>query len=253
VISDFRSADVAAGGQGAPLVPYADWCLLTHATKCRAIQNIGGIANVTYLPANAEKSEVTGFDTGPGNMLIDRAVAHETMGQTNFDENGRYARQGHVQFDILERLLNHPFLLKLPPKSAGREQFGEAYFQTLLAEMSHENLWLRPFFPYNAVATLTAFTAYSIADAYERFLPRKPDEVVVGGGGARNPVLMQMLRERLSSTTVLIHEDVGLNSDAKEAIAFAVMANETMLGHPSNLPSVTGASRPAVLGKITLP
>jgi anhydro-N-acetylmuramic acid kinase len=252
VVSDFRSADIAAGGQGAPLVPYVDWCLFTHPTRTRVIQNIGGIANLTYLPANATKPQVIGFDTGPGNMLMDRLIFHETMGQSTFDQDGRYASQGTIQFDVLERLLKHPFLLIPPPKSAGREQFGEEYFQRLLQDTTVESSILA-LSPYDAVATLTAFTAHSIADAYERFLPTLPDEVIVGGGGARNPVLMQMLQERLSPIPVLTHENIGIDSDAKEAIAFALMANETMLGNPANLPSVTGAARPVLLGKLTLP
>jgi anhydro-N-acetylmuramic acid kinase len=253
VVSDFRAADRAAGGQGAPLVPYADWCLLTHPTKSRAIQNIGGIGNVTYLPANATPQQVLGFDTGPGNMLIDRAVGYISDGTETFDRDGCYSALGTVQTDVLETLLNDPFLLAKPPKSAGREQFGEKYFQQLILGQKMTAPWLLPDPPYDAVATLTAFTAFSIVDAYQRFLPAMPDEVIVGGGGTRNPTLMRMLSERLSPIPVLTHEDVGINSDAKEAIAFAILANETMLGNPSNLPSVTGAKRPVIQGKIALP
>jgi anhydro-N-acetylmuramic acid kinase len=254
VVSDFRAADVAAGGQGAPLIPYADWCLLTHSTKSRAIQNIGGIGNVTYLPANAAPDEVIGFDTGPGNMLIDRAAQWATDGKRPFDEDGRLAEQGlkwsrseYGRDQVLESLLSHPFLQRTPPKSAGREEFGELYWQEIQGGQP------LPGIPTLAVSVLTEFTAASIAEAYRRFLPAMPDEVIVGGGGARNPTLMRFLAERLAPIPVRIHEDLGINSDSKEAVAFALLGNETMLGNPSNLPSVTGARRRTVLGKITLP
>jgi anhydro-N-acetylmuramic acid kinase len=250
VVSDFRTADVALGGQGAPLVPYADWCLLTHPTRARAVQNIGGIGNVTFLPPNAAPNQVIGFDTGPGNLLIDQAAQWATGGRLRFDENARLAKQGHVRGDLLAWLMTHPFLAATPPKSAGREEFGEAFWRAFSDRVTSSAPTCRPF---DVVATLTAFTAATIAEAYRRFLPSVPDEVILGGGGARNPLLVEMLGTRLAPARVLSHEDVGLNGDAKEAIAFAVLANETLLGNPSNLPSVTGASRPAVLGKLTLP
>ena len=248
VVSDFRAADVALGGQGAPLVPYADWCLLTHETKTRCVQNIGGIGNVTYLPADAQAEAVRGFDTGPGNMMIDRAAQHVTNGALRFDEGGRLAAQGSQGKALLQKspwdfLMAHPFLAQAPPKSAGREEFGEAFFQEVLGHGDNTNL----------VFALTVYTAQTIADAYTRFLPRMPDEVIVGGGGAKNPVLMKLLRELLSPIPVLTHEDLGMNSDSKEAVAFAVLANETLQGIAANLPSVTGAKRPTILGKITLP
>lgn len=282
VLSDFRAADLAAGGQGAPLVPYADWCLLTHPTKARAVQNIGGIGNVTFLPADAVGSEVIGFDTGPGNMLIDRAAAWATNDALTYDRDGLLAADGCIDFTLLESLLEHPFLHHQPPKSAGREEFGDAFWEQIgdrWRRMNHgadgdtRAAFLRSPFGGEALrfsekgiasdplparradlaATLTAFTALSIADAYGRFLPRMPDEVIVGGGGARNPTLMRLLAEKLHPIPVLTHEEVGMNSDSKEAVAFAVLANDTLLGNPSNLPSVTGADRPAVLGKITPP
>jgi anhydro-N-acetylmuramic acid kinase len=246
VVSDFRAADMAAGGQGAPLTPYADWCLLTHPTRARAVQNIGGIGNVTFLPADAPPDQVIGFDTGPGNMLIDRAARWSTSGAAEYDRDGALGATGDIDIDLLDWLLHHPFLQQNPPKSAGREEFGEAFWGELLQHGATSQ-------PANLLHTLTAFTSLSIADAYERFLPRMPDEVIVGGGGARNPTLMGMLRKRLAPIPVLTHEDIGINGDAKEAIAFAILANETMLGNPSNLPSVTGASRLVPLGKITLP
>ncbi|MBC8101278.1 MAG: anhydro-N-acetylmuramic acid kinase [Cytophagales bacterium] len=245
VVSDFRAADMAAGGQGAPLVPYADWCLLTHPTKARAIQNIGGIANVTYLPPDADAARVLGFDTGPGNMLMDAAAAWATRGAQTYDVNGALAASGTVDSILLKRLLDHPFLSRHPPKSAGREEFGQAFFRDLVASQRSA--------PENMVATLTAFTVHSLYEAYRLFLPQMPSEIIVGGGGARNPTLMRMLTEQFAPTPVLTHEDIGINSEAKEALAFAVLANETLLGKPSNLPSVTGASRRAILGKLTLP
>lgn len=254
VISDFRAADVAAGGQGAPLVPYADWCLLTHPTKTRAIQNIGGIANVTYLPPDAAPEDAIGFDTGPGNMLIDRAAAWTTEGRLRCDTDGKMAGEGRADPALLAWLLGHPFLAKPPPRSAGREEFGESFWQSVRGEAERRGCR-----PLDLVATLTLFTAEAIAAAYRTFLPRLPDdrsvlcEMIVGGGGARNPTLMRMLREHSVADRVLTHEEVGIDGDAKEALAFAVLANETMLGNPSNLPSVTGASRPAILGKLTLP
>jgi len=271
VVSDFRTADVSVGGQGAPLVPYADWCLLTSTDQNRAIQNIGGIGNVTYLPANARPEKVIGFDTGPGNMLIDRAVQWVTQGKQTFDERGLIASEGQVDVDLLEWLLAHPFLKKKPPKSAGREDFGEAFWRKvedwlaenrqLTGEGQSESptfmKWFRSTVPQitinDVIHTLTAFTVHSIVDAYDRFLPSLPDEVIVGGGGSRNPVLLRLLRENLAPIPVRTHEDIGINSDAKEAIAFAVLANETLLGNPANLPSVTGADRAVSLGKITFP
>jgi anhydro-N-acetylmuramic acid kinase len=248
VVSDFRTADLAAGGQGAPLVPYADWCLLTHPTHSRAVQNIGGIGNVTYLPADAAPEQVIGFDTGPGNMLIDRAVTWATDGVQTFDSDGRLSAAGEIHTALLDRFLDDAFLAKTPPKSAGREEYGEAFFARFLRTAEAQKVRQN-----DVVATLTAFTAYSIADAYRRHLSQMPDEIIIGGGGARNPTLMRLLAEKIAPIPVLTHEDVGMNSDSKEAVAFAVLANETMLGNPSNLPSVTGATRPVVLGKVTLP
>lgn len=246
VISDFRSADMAVGGQGAPLVPYADWCLLTHPTKARAIQNIGGIGNVTFLPASARQEQVLGFDTGPGNMLIDRAAAWATAGQRTYDQEGQLALAGQPNHDLLEWLLEHPFLKQTPPKSAGREEFGERFWGEVLAHPSCLS-------EADRISSLTWFTALSIFDSYLRHLPQMPDEVIIGGGGARNPALMQFLRQKFGSIPVLTHEDLGFDGDAKEALAFCVLANETLLGNPANLPSVTGAARQVRLGSVTFP
>jgi anhydro-N-acetylmuramic acid kinase len=244
VVSDFRSADIALGGQGAPLVPFADWCLLVHDARSRAIQNIGGIGNVTFLPPSATPEQVRGFDTGPGNMLLDLAAQWVTGGAQSFDDDGKLAASGKIDFDLLERLIAHPFLKQVPPKSAGREEFGQAFFQTLTGKSVAK---------LDLLTTLTEFTALSIADAYQRFLPSMPGEVIVGGGGARNTYLMERLRARLPGIPVTTHDAVGINGDAKEALAFALLANETLLGNPSSLPSVTGATRPAVLGSMTFP
>ncbi len=250
VVSDFRAADISAGGQGAPLVPYVDWCLLTHPTKSRAIQNIGGIGNVTYLPENAAPEKVLGFDTGPGNMLIDAAAAWFTEGALTFDKEGQIAASGSLDRDLLTWLLDHPFLRQSPPKSAGREEFGSVFFNREI--LPRQGNWSRDR-SRDVVTTLTAFTAYSIFDAYRSFLPAMPYEVIIGGGGARNPTLMRVLSERFGAIPVTAHEDIGIDSEAKEALAFAILANETLLGKPANLPSVTGASKPVILGKITLP
>ncbi|MBB6052916.1 anhydro-N-acetylmuramic acid kinase [Armatimonas rosea] len=268
VVSDFRSADVAVGGQGAPLIPYVDWCLLTHPTKARAIQNIGGIGNVTFLPPNATPDQVVGFDTGPGNMLMDRAAQWASNGDLRCDTDGKLALSvEEPDYELLEWLLEHPFLAQKPPKSAGREEFGESFYKEVcrraqLSPTSLEQQVLRRYLPFSRgtelipeklVATLTWFTALSIVDAYERYLPQLPDEVIVGGGGARNPALMQFLRTKLSPVPVLTHAELGMDGDSKEALAFCVLANETLLGNPANLPSVTGAARRVTLGSVTFP
>jgi anhydro-N-acetylmuramic acid kinase len=248
VVADFRPADIAAGGQGAPLVPFADFLLFRHSQKSRAIQNIGGIANVTYLPAGGGAEAVVAFDTGPGNMLLDGAARALTgAGQ---DTDGELAAAGRVHRPLLEWLLRHPFLALPPPRSAGREEFGRTYLNEALERAAG-------LAPADVMATLTAFTVESIAVAYRAFLlPRGPiDEVIVGGGGARNPVLLAELRTAVRrvcgpATRVVTHEEVGLNSEAKEAVAFAILGHAALLGQPANLPAATGAKHPAVLGKI---
>jgi anhydro-N-acetylmuramic acid kinase len=245
-ISDFRVADVAAGGQGAPLVSYVDWLLLRHPERTRAVQNIGGIANVSYLPPGDSSEGVFAFDTGPGNMLIDDAARRATGGELDYDRDGEIAAQGRVDAELFNALMAHPYLRRAPPKTTGREEFGSLYGATVWEEASQRGLR-----PQEVVATLTAFTAASIADAYQRFLPRMPDQVVLGGGGAHNPTLVSMLQQRLGSIPVIDHEALGFSSDAKEAIAFAVLAYETIHGRPGNLPTCTGASSRTVLGKIT--
>ncbi len=244
-VADFRVADVAAGGQGAPLTSYVDWLLLRHPTVARSVQNIGGIANVTYLPPGDDSDGVLAFDTGPGNMLIDDAVRRATALRQTFDRDGRLAAQGEVDDRLLGELMAHPYLAAPPPKTTGREQFGAA-----LGLEIWERAQSRGLSSVDVIATLTAFTAASIADAHVRLLPRMPEEIILGGGGASNPVLVDMLRRRLSPARVLTHEAIGLSSDAKEAVAFAILAYEAIHGRPGNLPTCTGARSHTVLGKI---
>lgn len=244
VVSDFRSRDMAAGGQGAPLVPFVDALLLTHPEKSRAVQNIGGIGNVSWLPAGG-KGKQLGFDTGPGNMLLDRAAEVLTQGKLHCDLDGKMALAGTVLTDVLSRWMEEePYFSMQPPKSTGRELFGVQRCARYLQELSGEA-------PENILATLTAFTARSTADAYRRFLPEMPEEVLLCGGGARNPALRKMLALELPESRVGRTEDAGLPGDSKEAVAFAVLGYETMCHRPGNLPSATGADMPVVLGSIT--
>ena len=245
-VADFRVADVAAGGQGAPLVSYVDWLLLRHPARRRAVQNIGGIANVTFLPAGDDPGRVLALDTGPGNMLIDYAAGRATGGAQGYDKDGRLAARGQVSAGLLAELMQHPYLRQPIPKTTGREQFGAAFGAEVWARAKERGLAGE-----DIVATLTAFTATSITDAYHRYLPAMPDEVILGGGGANNPVLVAMLKEQLAPARLLKSESFGLPGDAKEAIAFAVLAHEAIHGQPGNLPTCTGARRRVILGKIT--
>jgi len=246
VVSNFRTRDMAVGGQGAPLVPLADWLLLSHPTRTRAAQNIGGIANVTYLPATTDsKNGVMAFDTGPGNMLIDEAVRLATNGAWEYDHDGELAAQGRVDESLLTEWLMEPYFQQKPPRTTGRELFG-----TQRATEYWNHAMNRGLGPNDIVATLTALTARSIEHAYRTFLPTFPDEVVVSGGGARNPTLMRMLIDRLAPARATTSEEYGLDIEAKEAIAFAVLAYETWHKRPGNIPSATGASRAVVLGSI---
>ncbi len=242
-VADFRVRDIAAGGQGAPLVPYLDYCLLRSDRLNRVTQNIGGIGNATYLPAGCSALEIVAFDTGPGNMIIDALTA--ALFDRAYDADGRIAATGRVDEALLTELLDHPYLTQQPPKTTGRELFGVQFAQELIARTAAQ-----PISPSDLVTTATAFTARSIADAYRRFLG-PVDEVIVGGGGVRNPVLMHMLADGLPGVQVHTHEAVGINSDAKEAIAFALLANDCILGLPTNIPGATGG-HPAVLGKVVM-
>ncbi len=245
VVADLRARDVAAGGQGAPLVGYTDYLLLRDPGRTRAVQNIGGIANVTVLPAGAAPEAIFAFDTGPGNMLIDDAVVRLTDGQQPFDRDGVLGAQGRVDEGLLAELMAHPYFSLPIPKTTGREQFGRQLGAEIWARAAAGGLA-----PVDLVATLTQFTAASIADQYRRFVGRV-DEVVVGGGGADNPTLMRMLAASLPEARLLRSDALGVPADAKEAIAFAVLGYETVHARPGNLPTVTGAPGPRVLGSLT--
>ena len=247
VVSDFRPADMAAGGKGAPLVPFLDYFLYRDSRVGRIAQNIGGIGNLTAVPAGASPREIIAFDTGPGNMVID-AVVTELFGK-KYDRNGRIAATGQALNEVIERLLRAPFFRQRPPRTAGREEFGREYARRFLQLCRGAS---KP----DVVATATALTARSIADALRRFvLPKSKSyrELIVSGGGARNPTLMAMLRAELARLKIelRVSDDFGVPAQAKEAVAFAVLAHETWHRRPSNLPSATGAQRAAILGKIS--
>ncbi len=280
VVSDFRPADMAAGGKGAPLVPFLDYLLYRDRRRGGGVgrmapdgsvqhrimqniilqniimQNIGGIANLTAIPAGASLRQIVAFDTGPGNMVID-AVMDELLGK-RYDRDGKVASAGHVLDEVVSRLLHAPFFRQKPPRTAGREEFGREYVGRFLQ-------FCRGASKADVVATATALTARSIADAVQRFvLPRfasrgqrrgrhPAHQMIVSGGGAKNPTLMGMLRDEMASLGVSLHfsDELGLPSEAKEAVAFAVLAYETWHRRPSNVPSATGARRGAILGKIS--
>jgi anhydro-N-acetylmuramic acid kinase len=249
VISDFRTRDMAAGGHGAPLVPLIDQLLFSLPDGWRALQNIGGMANVTLLPPEGSQQPVIAFDTGPGIAVIDAAVEILSGGAERYDADGRRAAAGTVNEELLARLLDDDYFGDKPPKSTGRERFGEPYARELIRggrELGMED--------DDLVATATALTARSIADAYRLVDPQAlPGECVVSGGGARNPTLMQMLAEALDPIPVIDLSALGWDPDAKEAAAFAILAHLFQTGRPGNLPSVTGAAGPRVLGKLTPP
>jgi anhydro-N-acetylmuramic acid kinase len=242
-VGDFRVADMALGGEGAPLVPYVDWLLFRSASKNRILLNIGGIANITVLPRNCPVGEVRAFDTGPGNMLVD-LLMRQFYGRS-YDRDGRTANSGMVSLELLGRMARHRYLRLSPPKSTGREEFGAEYLRSLLGSATG-------YARRDIVATVAEFTPFAVYDGYRRFVEKrvKVDEVIVSGGGARNGYFLEGLRRYFSNARVRTVEECGMASEAKEAICFAVLANETMAGHPSNIPGVTGASRAVLLGKI---
>lgn len=242
-VADFRARDMAAGGQGAPLVPFADYLLFRSADQSVAVQNIGGIGNVTWLPRGGAPEEIIAFDTGPGNMLIDASVAH--YGRGAYDRDGAMAAAGQVDAVMLDEAMRHPYFAQSPPKSTGREFFGAGYAREFLRRAAARGLS-----PEDTVATATALTAESIARAYRDFLPGDIDTVILGGGGSYNTTLRGMLAARLPGIPILRHEDRGLSGEAKEAIAFALLAHATLCGVPANIPSATGAARPVLLGSI---
>jgi len=277
-VADFRPRDMAAGGEGAPLVPYADYILFSDRRLTRAVQNIGGIANVTFLPpvdgntdrapcprsrghaapANKRKAclrerrhgtqdpgGVIAFDTGPGNMVIDGVMRLITKGTRSYDRGGTMAAKGAADEGLLREMLRHPFFRRRPPKSTGREQFGQQYCEWLYDKARRKGLM-----PEDIVATATALTASTIASAYRRFLPAMPDEMILCGGGAHNATLVRMLQLGLEGVRIRSTDEFGIDVDAKEAVSFAILAYATIQGVPNNLPRVTGASEPVVMGKI---
>lgn len=247
-ICNFRAADIAMGGEGAPLVPKIDACLLSHPTKTRAIQNIGGIGNVAYLPPNQIpnwQQQICGWDTGSGNALIDLAVTQLTNGKQTYDFNGQWAAKGTPDQELISQWLEQDFFRQSPPKSTGRELFSQDYLQQCWRDMDRVRLK-----DSDRLATLTEFTVASIVDSYQRFLPQMPDEVLLCGGGSKNLYLRQRLQARLTSAKISTTDEVGIDGDFKEAIAFAVLAYWRVNGIPGNLPQVTGASQPALLGEV---
>jgi anhydro-N-acetylmuramic acid kinase len=244
-VADFRPRDVAAGGEGAPLVPYADYILFRHRKKNRAILNIGGIANLTFLPAGGGIKDILAFDTGPGNMIIDRLAFRASRGSVSYDRNGKLGASGKIHERLLAELMGHKFLRRRPPKSTGREEFGHAYSDALYRKARRKGIR-----PRDILATATAFTAKSISRACNRFLPKGLDEVIASGGGVHNRTLMDMLRQELHPACLKLTNEFGIHPDAKEAVSFAILARETIRGLPGNVPSATGAERPVVLGKV---
>jgi anhydro-N-acetylmuramic acid kinase len=254
VVSDFRPADMAAGGKGAPLVPFLDYLMFRDARLGRIVQNIGGIANLTVIPAGAAASEVVAFDTGPGNMVID-AVTEKMFGLP-FDRGGKIAASGKVLESVISKLLRRTFFKREPPKTAGREEFGREFLREFLRSCGRCK-------KQDAVATATALTARSIADAVRRFAAgnsgsarkRQFQEMILSGGGAKNSTLIAMLAAELEplGLRLRLSDEFGIPSAAKEAVAFAVLAHQTWSRRASNIPSATGAKRAAVLGKISHP
>lgn len=250
VVGNFRARDMAAGGEGAPLVPFADHQLFKSVDKGRIVQNIGGIGNATVLPAGSGLEDVLAFDTGPGGMVVDAIVRRETNGAQSFDKDGRIAAEGTVCEPLLGEYLDHPYFKRRPPKSTGREMFDKAYVQQLIAQGKKRGLAFA-----DIVATATALTATSIVNAYNDFVfPHTPiDEVIIGGGGAKNKTLLNMIASKLpANITVNTSTVYGIPADAKEAISFAILGHETLMGRPSNVPSVTGANRPVIQGTVCL-
>lgn len=245
-IGDFRVADMAVGGQGAPLVPYFDWLVFRSKKYHRLLLNIGGIANITVLPKNCAPEDVVAFDTGPGNMVVD-SLMHEFYGKP-FDNDGKTALSGAVSLDLFGRIVKHPYLRRRPPKSTGREEFGEGFVSDLLR-------LARGYDRKDIVATASQFTAFAIYDGYKRFVHKDVmvDEVIVSGGGARNKFFLDELRRYFVGARVRLIDEFGISADAKEALCFAILANESFAGNPGNLPSVTGAERRVILGKICFP
>lgn len=242
VVSDFRTRDMAAGGKGAPLVPFVDYLLYAHSDLGRVALNIGGIANITAIPANAQPGDVIAFDTGPGNMVIDQLVNIHTRGRRKYDSGGQIAARGKLNQKLLDSLVRRSYYRQPPPKTAGREQYGREFVKELIrTELPLPDL----------IATATALTPATIAHGISRFVKHAADEVIVSGGGVHNHSMMGYLQGFLPASKLRTSTEFGIDSDAKEAIAFAILAYETWHRRPGNLPSATGASHPVVLGKVS--
>ncbi len=245
VVADYRKADMASGGEGAPLTPYLDYILFSSMESNRIIQNIGGIANLTYLPRDPDLDDVIAFDTGPGNMVLDALISYYTKGKSQYDEDGKTALKGKTDHELLERLLDEPYFRLEPPKTTGRELFGESYAMKIVEQASELDLT-----PEDVVATATSLTVESIVKEYEKLLGQglEIDEVFVSGGGYHNKAMITQLGKRITPIILESHEKLGLPGDAKEAVLFAVLANEFVNNSPSNMPRVTGARKRVVLG-----
>ncbi|MDU1313557.1 anhydro-N-acetylmuramic acid kinase AnmK [Clostridium septicum] len=244
VISNFRVMDMAAGGEGAPLVPFSEFVLYGSREESIALQNIGGIGNVTVIPNTGNINDVFAFDTGPGNMIIDD-VCQRLFG-ASYDEDGKFASKGMVNNTMLIDLMNHPYILSKPPKSTGREEFGQKYVDEILEKykmLKSEDI----------LATVTMFTAKSISENYKKFILSKVNlkKIVIGGGGAHNKTLLKYIKEELPNIKIVTQDELGFSSDAKEAIAFVILGNETLNESFSNVPSATGATNKVILGNIT--
>src|SRR6266478_2835842 len=247
-IADFRPADIAEGGQGAPLVPYADYLLYRHEKLGRVSLNLGGIANITVIPAAARPAQILAFDTGPANMLIDALIAHFTHNRRRYDKDAHLAQQGRATRALLDELLRDPYLKLAPPKSTGREYYGRSYVETLLRLGRRHKAK-----PNDLIRAVTIFTSLSVVDALNRFvLPKtKIHQLIVSGGGSHNPLIMGQISAALPGVQILPSSHLGVPEDAKEAFAFALLAYETFHRRPSNLPSATGARGPAILGRVS--
>ncbi len=242
VISNFRAADIAVGGQGAPLVPYADYLLFRDQHKTRLLQNIGGISNVTCISKNADIKDVFAFDNGPGNMMIDYAM--KVLYNSPFDKEGAIAATGMLIQSMYDEILQHNYFKKLPPKSTGRETFGIDYTSSLLKKY-------KGFAKEDIITTLTHITAFTIAESYRRFISINIDEIIISGGGANNRTLLNLIQEYVKDVPVVTLESHGYSSDYKEALAFMILANETIHHNPSNVMQATGATRPVILGQVS--
>jgi anhydro-N-acetylmuramic acid kinase len=246
-IANFRPSDIAAGGHGAPLVPFVDYLLYRDPQRGRVALNVGGIANVTVIPAGARPEDVFAFDTGPGNMIVDALIQGMTQDRAKYDRGAKTALKGRTIPELLARMMREPYLRKRPPKTAGREQFGQAYVERLLS-------WGRKHHasPADLVRTATVFTPLSIADAFRRLiLPKiKVDELIVSGGGAKNPLMMAQLAASVPGVGITQSDKLGVPTEAKEAFAFAILAYEAYHNRPNNLPSATGARHAVIMGKL---